>query len=126
MSKCKLCRHIMATGRTCMSPAMRGSAYCYYHHGPQKSRRGASKPIDLKLELEPISDPASISFNADRILQALASNQISPSKAAIMFQGLQAVLASYRLLPVQPLDGPPGDEPAVATQQSQSSSFARE
>ena len=110
MSECKLCRHIMPTGRNCQSPAMRGSAYCYFHRGPQKSARRALKPVETKLELEPISDPASIALNADRILCALAANQISSGKAAILFQGLQTVLASFRMPPLESRDFPP-DEP---------------
>jgi hypothetical protein len=107
----------MPTGRTCKSPAMRGSAYCYFHHGPQQSAHRASRLPDSKLELEPISDPAGISLNADRILRALASNQISPSKAAILFQGLQTVLASFRMPPLESRDFPPADDPVAAPQQ---------
>jgi len=117
MSECKLCRHIMPTGRTCKSPAMRGSAFCYFHRGPQQSVRRTLKPVDTKLELEPISDPAGISLNADRILRALASNQISSSKAAILFQGLQTVLASFRMPPVASRDFPP-EVPRTPPQQS--------
>jgi hypothetical protein len=86
---------------------MRGSAYCYYHHGPRRSARRTSKPADTSLELEPISDPAGLSLNADRILRALAFNQIAPSKAAILFQGLQTVLASFRMSPDPLRDFPP-------------------
>jgi hypothetical protein len=115
MSTCKPCRHIMPTGRNCQSPAMRGSAYCYFHHGPQKSARRKSKSMDATLELEPISDPAGVSLNADHILRALASNQISSGKAAILFQGLQTVLASFRLPPVESRDFPPGESDLAPT-----------
>jgi len=109
MSACKLCRHIMPTGRNCQSPAMRGSAYCCHHRGPQKSGRRASKRVETNLELAPIADPADIHLNADRILRALASNQISSSKAAILFQGLQTVLASFRMPPIPTPDSPPDE-----------------
>lgn len=121
MSECKLCRHIMPTGRTCKSPAMRGSAYCYFHHGPQGSPRRASRraTLDARLEIDPVTDPASVSLNADRILRALATNQISTSKAAILFQGLQTVLASMPPLEPFPSSGPPSsDEPGPAPQHS--------
>ncbi|HEX4284500.1 MAG TPA: hypothetical protein VHZ28_05370 [Terracidiphilus sp.] len=117
MSECKPCRHIMPTGRNCQSPAMRGNAYCYYHYGPQKSGRRASRPIEAKLEIEVNFDPASIALNADRILQALASNQITSSRAAIMFQGLQTVLASFRF-PVASFGVPPSDKSDASPQQS--------
>lgn len=76
--------------------------------------------MNLNVELEPISDPAAISLNADRILRALASNQISPGKAAILFQGLQTVLASFRMPPIESRDFSPADEPGAAPQQSAS------
>ncbi len=103
MSTVKTCRHIMPTGRTCKSPAMRGGAYCYYH-GPQKSPRRFSKPAESELEIGQIVEPADIPPIAEQILRALASNQISRGKAAIMFQGLQTILASYRIPPPDSFD----------------------
>lgn len=96
MATVKTCRHIMPTGRTCKSPAMRGAAYCYYH-GPEKSPRRVSRATESELEIGPIADPADITFTAGQILQALASNRISKGRAAIMFQGLQTIMASYRI-----------------------------
>ena len=93
----KLCRHIMPTGCTCKSPAMRGSAYCYYHHGPQKSKHRALKPKELAFEIEPVSEPSCVALAADRILRALAGNKISNARAALLFQGLQTIMASFRL-----------------------------
>ncbi len=96
MSACKLCRHIMPTGRTCKAVAMRGSAWCYYH-GPQKSPRAASHGSDFKLEFERIVDPSSITGIGEQVLQALASNRISKAKAAVMFQGLQTIMAGWKI-----------------------------
>lgn len=96
MTTVKTCRHIMPTGRTCKSPAMRGAAYCYYH-GPEKSPRRVSRATEQELEIVPIADPADITFTAEQILRALASNQISKGRAAVMFQGLQTIMASYRI-----------------------------
>lgn len=96
MSTCKSCRHIMPTGRVCKSPAMRGSAYCYYH-GPDKKTRRTSRSAELTFEIAPLTDPSCIPLIADQILRAMASNRISKGRAAVMFQGLQTVMASYRL-----------------------------
>jgi hypothetical protein len=111
MSTAKTCRHIMPTGRTCKSPAMRGSAYCYYHHGPQKSPRRVSRAAESELEIGPVVEPSDIPPIAERILRALASNQISRGKAAIMFQGLQTILASYRMPSPDVFDPNPFDPP---------------
>ena len=108
MSTLKSCCHIMPTGRTCKSPAMRGSAYCYYH-GPQKSPRRTTRPAEEELQFEPVQDPASISLIADRILRAMAANRISNGRAAVMFQGLQTILASYRIPAADSPD--PGPDP---------------
>lgn len=103
----KNCRHLMPGGRTCKSPAMRGSAYCY-SHGPQKAtRRTPPKPkavVEEELEFEPLQDNACVAVMADRIVRALAANRISTGRAAVMLQGLQAVLASWRIPPLGDLE----------------------
>ncbi|MFP5275558.1 MAG: hypothetical protein ACLGPM_00465 [Acidobacteriota bacterium] len=99
MSAVKTCRHLMPTGRNCNSPAMRGSPYCYFH-GPQKaSRRASPKPksAEHEIEFEPLADEGSVACMANRIVHALAENRISTGRAAVMLQGLQTTLASWRM-----------------------------
>ena len=122
MSACKLCRHLMPTGRNCKSPAMRNSAYCYYH-GPQKPPRRASKSSDMAFEIEPIYDPSSIQTIGGQILQAMAANRLSKGKAAVMLQVLQTVVAGFKL-PLDPCFEPclepepdPGPDPTAAAPQ---------
>lgn len=89
----------MPTGRICKSPAMRGSAYCYYH-GPQTAPRRTSakpRPVEETLEFEPLADESSVACMANRIVHALAENRISSGRAAVMLQGLQTTLASWRM-----------------------------
>lgn len=107
----KTCRHLMPTGRTCKSPAVRGSAYCYFHN-PQKSPRRVSKVTESEFEIEPLVDPSSIPVIANQILAAMAANRISKSRASVMFQGLQTVMASYQLALSDGLEilcGPPNN-----------------
>jgi hypothetical protein len=113
----KTCRYIMPTGRTCKSPAMRGSAYCYYHD-PQKSPSRVSKVTESEFEIEPLTDPSSIPAIANQILLAMAANRISKSRAAVMFQGLQTVMASYQLALADDLDHitEPANEPGPDAQ----------
>jgi hypothetical protein len=108
MSTVKTCRHIMPTGRTCKSPAMRGMAYCYYH-GPQKSPRRTTRVTESKFDIPTVVEPCDIPPIAEQVLRALASNQISKGRAAVMFQGLQTILASYRMPDPDSFDPAPFD-----------------
>ena len=104
----KTCRHLMPNGRSCKSPAMRGSAYCYYH-GPQVKARHASKPTELEFEIESITEPSDIPTIGNQILQAMAANRLSKGRAAVMLQTLQTVMASYRMASSEALDPSPAD-----------------
>jgi len=41
------CRHIRTNGRRCCSPALRTSAFCYYHGNSIARHRGLNPPADL-------------------------------------------------------------------------------
>jgi hypothetical protein len=99
----------MPSGRNCKSPAMRNSAYCYYH-GPQKAPRRVSAARDLAFEIEPIIDPASIQVIATQILQGMAANRLSKGKAAVMLQVLQTVVTGFKLPPSGGYDPGPESE----------------
>ncbi len=93
----KTCRHIMASGRNCKSPAIRGSAYCYFH-GPQKRAGRASKPKESEFEIDRLDDPSCIPTIGNQILQAMAANRLSKGRASVMLQTLQTVMAGYRMV----------------------------
>lgn len=99
----KTCRHLMPNGRTCKSPAMRGSAYCYYH-GPQKQATRAGRPTESEIEIQDISEPSDIPLVGNQILQAMAAKRISSSRGAVMLQTLQTIMASYRMASKEALD----------------------
>jgi hypothetical protein len=99
----KTCRHIMTNGRTCKSPAMRGSAYCYFH-GPQKRATRTGKPTESEIEIQAISEPSDIPLVGNQILQAMAAKRISSSRASVMLQTLQTVMASFRMAANDALD----------------------
>ena len=108
MHSFKTCRHLMPTGRTCQSPAVRGSAYCYFH-GPQKRATRTARPTESEIEIQAISEPSDIPLVGNQILQAMAAKRISSSRASVMLQTLQAVMASYRMASNNALDLGPGD-----------------
>ncbi len=96
MHEFKECRHVMPNGLHCKSPAMRGSAFCYFHG---RTLRPALQPRPLETNIE---IPAVIGSNGcagalNQILQALANNRISSRRAAILLQGVQ--MASGMALP---------------------------
>jgi hypothetical protein len=107
----KTCRHIMPNGRTCKSPAMRGSAYCYYH-GPQVKARHASKSRESEFEIESLTEPSDIPTIGNQILQAMAANRLSKGRASVMLQTLQTVMASYRMASNDAIDLGPVDTPS--------------
>jgi hypothetical protein len=117
MYTAKTCRHLMPNGRTCQSPAMRGSAYCYFH-GPQNRPRRASKPTESEFEIGLLDDPSCIPIIGNQILQAMAANRLSKGRASVILQTLQTVMASYRMASNDAINfGPgPGDfSPATAS-----------
>ncbi len=66
---CKICRHLMPTGRKCKAPAMRNSAYCRHHRLDKSTRRFSHRSISpprSNLSLMPTpsmaSEPSSLPF----------------------------------------------------------------
>lgn len=106
MYSSKTCRHLMPNGCTCKSPAMRGSAYCYFH-GPQKRATRGGRPTESEIEIQAITEPSDIPLVGNQILQAMAAKRISSSRGAVMLQTLQTVMASYRMAANDALN-PPG------------------
>ena len=98
MTEFKECRHIMPSGLHCKSPAMRGSAFCYFHGRAPRPARPA-RTLESNIEIPLVNSPREIVDALNRIMQALAANRISPRRAAILLQGVQ--MASG-----QPLSGP--------------------
>jgi hypothetical protein len=98
MTEFKECRHIMSSGLHCKSPAMRGSAFCYFHGRAPRPARPLRSP-EANIEVSPVVGSMGCARAVNQIMQALASNRISSRRAAILLQGVQ--MASG-----QPLSGP--------------------
>jgi hypothetical protein len=96
MAQFKECRHVMPSGLHCQSPAMRGSAFCYYHGRAPRPVRPV-RSLETKLELPPIIGPGEIVGAVGEIIQALAANRIGTRRAGILLQGVQ--MASRQILP---------------------------
>ena len=82
------CRHIMPSGLHCQSPAMRGSAFCYFH-GRRIPPRGKRPSTGHRVEIPPTLDRNGISHALHSVLQGLAADRISARRASILLLGLQ-------------------------------------
>ena len=84
----KLCRHIKTNGRRCKSPAMTGSAYCYFHarvHVIRKAKPGIWDDINLPV----LEDPADIQIAISQINSALLASRIDARQAGLLLYSLQ-------------------------------------
>ena len=54
------CRHIMPNGVRCQSPALRGTAYCYFHTRLHRLAAEQSSGQDEPLKLSVLEDRSSI------------------------------------------------------------------
>lgn len=106
MADIRECRHIMPSGLHCQSPAMRGSAFCYFHGRAPRPARPARIP-ESNLEMPSIHSPGAIIGALDQIIQALAANRISARRAAVLLQGVQMAFGQ----PMPPLPMPGDAEP---------------
>jgi hypothetical protein len=88
MAERKECRHVMPSGLHCKSPAMRGSAFCYFHARATRPARPA-RPLETRIEMPSLLGRKGILGAVDHVVQALAANRISPRRAGILLQGIQ-------------------------------------
>ena len=84
----RTCRHLMPTGRTCQSPAMRTSAYCYFHarlhRGPHRPRPNKEKILAQKLDSR-----EAIRSRVSLVIDGLVSKKLAPGAAGRILYGLQ-------------------------------------
>jgi hypothetical protein len=90
------CRHILAAGHRCGSPALKEEYFCYFHHQNRlpvenlKERRAKQSTFTL-WDLE---DRASIQLSIAEVLSRLASNELDPKRAGLLLYGLQIASAN--------------------------------
>jgi hypothetical protein len=106
MAEYKECRHVMPSGLHCKSPAMRGSAFCYFHGRAPRPARPA-RTLESNIEMPPVLGPRGIVGAVHQVIQALAANRISTRRAAILLQGVQMVSGQVLPGPIE-LDASPG------------------
>jgi sortase A len=95
------CRHILASGRRCGSPALKEENFCYFHH---QNRRPVENLRDRRARQETflmgdLEDRASIQLSIAEVLSRLAANSLDPRRAGLLLYGLQ--IASSNLPPAK-------------------------
>jgi len=100
------CRHILPSGLQCQSPAMRGSAFCYYH-GRRIPPRGQHPSTGHRVHMPATLDRNGITSAIHSVLQGLAAGRISARRASILLLGLKMALD-------QPANGDPTPDPLPA------------
>jgi hypothetical protein len=84
----QLCRHIKTNGQRCQSPALLGSAYCYFHsrvHTLAKEKSVAWDDIKFPL----LEDSASIQVAISQIMSAFLSSRLDARHTGLLLYALQ-------------------------------------
>jgi hypothetical protein len=84
----QLCRHIKTNGKRCQSPALVGTAFCYYHtRTHMMAAPNYLKFDDLKLPL--LEDSASVQVAISKITDAFACSRIDARRAGLLLYAVQ-------------------------------------
>jgi hypothetical protein len=84
----QLCRHIKLNGKRCQSPALRGSAYCYFHERTHMmAAPNYIKFDDLQLPL--LEDSASIQVAISKITAAFLSSRSDARRTGLLLYAVQ-------------------------------------
>lgn len=96
------CRHILASGVRCGSPALRDEAFCYYHHSTRKPipRRTVAdrKAHQASFELPTPEDGLALQVGIGEVLRRIAANEIDRRRAGLLLYGLQIASSNLQRL----------------------------
>ena len=81
------CRHIMPSGNKCKSPALRESAFCYYHVNLRRAT--GPKGVFDSIELPPLEDSCGLQIALAQVLDAVIHQRIDSKRAGLLLYGLQ-------------------------------------
>ena len=89
------CHHIFPDAHRCGSPALRGEAFCYYHHPDRKpvanpyarrARRGFHLPAPTNQQ--------TLQAALSQVITRLAANQLDVHRASLLLYSLQITAQS--------------------------------
>jgi hypothetical protein len=90
------CRHIMPTGAKCHSPAMRGTAYCFFHAPGRRNVQGQTRAHKKPLKLPPLTNRNAVRAAVSQVLDAIFSSSVSPKSAGQLLFGLRIASDNFR------------------------------
>ena len=83
-----LCRHIKTNGKRCQSPALSGSAFCYFHSRVHTMAKAKSTIWD-NIYLPILEDPASIQVAIHQITSAYLCSRLDARHTGLLLYALQ-------------------------------------
>jgi hypothetical protein len=90
------CNHLFPNDHRCGSPALRGEAFCYYHH---PDRQPVADPYARRarrgFHLTAPTDRSSLQNAVNGIITRLAANKLDVRRASLILYSLQ--IASHNL-----------------------------
>ena len=112
---CRTCAHIKTDGSLCQSPAMRLSAFCYFHTRDHERLRNLSQASDTSahqqrtdafeaevmrsLAIPDLEDAHAVQVALSAIIRAIALGHITTLRANLLLRGLRSAIVNLRNLP---------------------------
>jgi hypothetical protein len=94
----KKCQHVMASGRKCMSPAMRKRRFCVFHlRARQQNARISAKQGEPQFQTPVLEDANSVQLALMQVMQMLATRKLDHKTAGTMLYALQTASINLRL-----------------------------
>jgi len=87
---------MMPSGSKCHSPALRGTAYCFFHTPGRRTAQGQNRARKKPLKLPPLVDSAAIQSALGQVLNAIGSSTISSRSAGQLLFGLRIASDNLR------------------------------
>jgi hypothetical protein len=87
----KKCQHVMASGRKCMSPAMKKRRFCVFHlrARQQNARILAKQGGEAQFQVGVLEDANSVQLALMQVMQMLATRTLDHKTAGTMLYALQ-------------------------------------
>jgi hypothetical protein len=104
-----ICEHILAGGRQCGSPALRGEHFCFYHHNVQRrvpqvnfmmylTDPQPERNPNYRYEMPYIEDPESLQMAFTQFLHAVTEQHVSTERGWLLLSTLHGAARNLRLL----------------------------
>jgi len=93
----EICRHIRTNGLRCQSPALKGSAYCYYHVRVHRTGKTSSGLWD-DVKLPVLEDASTVQLALSEVVSAMLSSRLDARRAGLLLYALQIASQNLSLI----------------------------